>query len=132
MNHRTHRDIAQRQAVAVLDAGIVAGAQHIAFLHALRGDDVATLAVQVLEQRDMRAAVRVVFDTLDDGIDAILVALEVDDAITLLVAATAMTRGDAAGVVATTGLGFLLYQTFVGLALVQARGLDLDDETTPR
>jgi hypothetical protein len=73
-------------------------------LQALRRDDVTALTVDVAQQRDVRGAVRIVFDALDAGGDADLVALEVDDAVMLLVATTDVTRGDAAVVVAATVL----------------------------
>ena len=72
--------------------------------HALGRDDVAALAVGVAEQRDVGAAVRVVLEPLDLGRNAVLVALEVDQAVVLLVAAALMARGDAAVVVAAGAL----------------------------
>ena len=62
--------------------------------------DVALLAVHIVQKRDARAAVRVVLDGRNLGGHAVLVALEVDDAVTALVAAALMARGDAAVVVA--------------------------------
>jgi hypothetical protein len=52
--------------------------------HALRRDDVATLAIRVQHQGDVRGAVRIVLDALDDALDAVLVATEIDQAILLL------------------------------------------------
>ena len=63
--------------------------------------DVALLAVDVVQQGDAGAAVRVVLDGRDLRGDAVLVALEVDDAVTALVAATLVAGGDAAVVVAS-------------------------------
>src|SRR5690606_29219660 len=87
MDRRTDRDVAQRQRVARLDRRIAARLQRVAGLHAARRDDVAALAVGIAQQCDMRAAVRIVFDALDLGGDAILVALEIDQAVVLLLAA---------------------------------------------
>ena len=67
---------------------------------ALGRDDVAALAVGVQQQREVRAAVRVVFEALDLGLDAVLVAAEIDHAVVLLVAAALVPHGDAAVVVA--------------------------------
>ena len=64
--------------------------------HALGRDDVAALAVGVAQQREVRAAVRVVLEALDLGRDAVLVAPEIDDAVVLLVAAALVARGDVA------------------------------------
>jgi hypothetical protein len=68
------------------------------------GDDVALLAVEEVEQRDVRGAVRVVLDVRDLGVGAVLVvATEVDDAVGALVATTLVPGGDAAVRVAATG-----------------------------
>ena len=72
----------------------------VADLEALRRDDVALLAVGVVQQRDARRAVRVVLDVRHLGRHAVLVALEVDHPVAALVAAALMTRRDAAVVVA--------------------------------
>ena len=62
----------------------------------LRGEDVALLAVGVVQQGDVAAAVGVVLDRRDLGRDAVLAALEVDPAVAALGAAAAMAAGDAA------------------------------------
>src|SRR4029077_19028105 len=58
------------------------------------------LAVLVVNEGDARAAVRVVLDGRDFAGDAVLVALEVDLAVELPIAAALVPRGDAALVVA--------------------------------
>ena len=63
--------------------------------------DVALLAVNVVQQSDTSGAVRVVLDGSDLCRHAVLVALEVDDAVTTLHAAALMTDGDVTVVVAT-------------------------------
>src|SRR5690606_4132414 len=115
------RDVGQRQRVAGADGRIAAGDHLVTGLQPLRGDDVATLAVDVHQQRDVGGAVRVVLDPLHAGGDALLVALEVDDAVVLLVAATDVPGGDPAMVVAAAGLGLLLDQGGVRGTLVQVR-----------
>ena len=67
--------------------------------------DVALLAVDVVQQGDAGAAVRVVLDGRDLRGDAVLVALEVDDAVLALVSAALVTGGDTSMDVTTTGLG---------------------------
>src|SRR5207302_4902034 len=89
---RPHRDVAERQRVAGTDLRALAALQHVADLHPGRGDDVALLAVEVVEQRDAGVAVGVVLDGGHLGRHAVLAALEVDDAVTLLVAATSVPR----------------------------------------
>src|SRR5690554_8127101 len=118
--HRgAQRDVAQRQGVADLDRRIRTGHHLVAGLQALGGDDVAALAVDVNQQRDVRGAVGVVLDPLHARRDAFLVALEVDDPVVLLVATADVAGGDAPVVVAATGAALLLQQRRVGLTLVQ-------------
>src|SRR6478736_9081300 len=106
VDDRTGRDVAQRQAVAGLDVGAGAVLDRHALLQALGGQDVALLAVGVVQQRDAGGAVRVVLDVSDLGRDAVLVvATEVDEAVGTLVATTDVTGGDAAVVVTATALG---------------------------
>ena len=97
VDHGTGRDVAQRQVVAGLDVGVGARLHHVALRESLRRDDVALLAVQEVQQRDVRGAVRVVLDVRDLGVDAVLVvATEVDHPVGALVAATLVPGGDAA------------------------------------
>ena len=93
----TGRDVAQRQVVAGLDVGVGAGLDHVALRQTLRRNDVALLAVEVVQQRDVGGAVRVVLDVRDLGVDAVLVvATEVDHAVGALVATALVPGGDAA------------------------------------
>src|SRR5690606_559021 len=124
----TNRDIAQRQAVTRLDRRLGTTDQLIASYHALGGDDVATLAVSILQQSNMSGTVRIVFHALHGGRNAILVATEIDQTVVLLVAAPTMTRGDTTIVVTTTGLALLLQQRCIGSTLVQVRVNDLYNE----
>src|SRR5437763_257667 len=89
VDHGADGDVAQRQRVARPDLGTLATLEQVADLHAARGDDVALLAVEVVEQRDARVAVRVVLDRRDLGGHAVLVAPEVHEAVLLLVPAAA-------------------------------------------
>jgi hypothetical protein len=69
----------------------------VALGQALRADDVALLAVGVVQQRDPGGAVGVVLDVRDLGRDTVLVGPpEVDQAVGPLVAATLVPRGDPA------------------------------------
>src|SRR5262249_48210285 len=89
--------------VARPDLGAVAVGQLVADLHVAGGQDVALLAVVVVEQGDAAVAVRVVLDGRHGGRHAVLVPLEVDDAVLLLVAATTVAGRLAAVGVAPTG-----------------------------
>ena len=62
VDDRADRDVAQGQRIARRELRLGAGAQPRADAHADRRNDVAPLAVLVLEQRDARRAVRVVLD----------------------------------------------------------------------
>src|ERR1044072_1002710 len=98
----TDRDVAQRQVVAGLDVGAGAVLDPVALLQATRREDVALLAVHVVQQRDARGAVRVVLDVRDLRRDAVLVmTTEVDHAVRTLVTATLVADRDATGVVTT-------------------------------
>ncbi|CRI66178.1 conserved hypothetical protein [Thiocapsa sp. KS1] len=124
------RNVAQRHAVADADRRGLAGLDTPADSKALRGNDVGTLAVGKLQQRQMGGAVRVVLEPFDDRRDPFLVALEVDKPIVLLVSAALVTHRDAAEVVAPAMLRLFLDERRVGRALVKLGRRHLDDETT--
>src|SRR6478609_7961390 len=106
VHDRTRGDVAQRQVVAGLDVGAGTRLDDIALRQLVRREDVALLAVEVVQERDARGAVGVVLDVSDLGVDAVLVvATEVDDTVLTLVATADVTRGDASLVVAATRLG---------------------------
>src|SRR5690606_14538754 len=126
----THRDVADRQRVAGADRGFDARDQRGAHFQAARRDDVATLAVGIAQQCDMRGTVRVVLQALDLGRDAVLVATEIHDAVMLLVTAATMANGDVAVVVAARTARLLFEQRGVRSTLVQVRGNDLDHAAT--
>src|SRR5690349_4112785 len=67
-------------------------------------DDVASLAVGVLDERDARGAVRIVLDLLHRRRHAELVAPEIDDAVLPLVAAASTAHGDVTVIVAAAAL----------------------------
>src|SRR6478752_1833741 len=128
VDRRTDGDVAQRQVVAGLDVGGRAGLHRGALGDAERRDDVALLAVGVVEQCDPGGAVGVVLDVSDLGRHAVLVvATEVDDAVGALVPATLVTRGDPALVVAAALLGQRLDQ-----GLLRRRPGDLDEVSDRR
>src|SRR4029077_8605905 len=67
-------------------------------------DDVTQLAVGVLDQRDTRRPIRIVFDLLHRRRHGELVALEIDDAVLALVTTHTTTHGDMPVVVTATAL----------------------------
>src|SRR5690606_35657049 len=96
----TDRYIADGQRVARADGSIQARQQNCANLKATGSDDVATLAVCVAQQCDVRSTVGVVFKAFDLRGDAVLVATEIDQAVVLLVTAATMANGDVTVIVA--------------------------------
>src|SRR5207245_5881845 len=115
--------VAQWQVVAGLDVRTRPRLDAVTLRQPCRRDDVALLAVGVVQQRDPRGAVGVVLNVRDLGRDAVLVvATEVDDAVGALVAATLVTGGDAAGVVATAPVVQRTHQR-----LLRLRPSDLDE-----
>src|SRR5438445_1836802 len=102
VDHGARRDVAQRKVVAGLDVGVGTRLHHVALRQALRRNDVALLAVEVMQQSDVGGAVRVVLDVRDLGVDAVLVvATEVDHAVGTLVATALVPGGDPTVRVAT-------------------------------
>ena len=91
--------LASGRALPTPGLGLRAGHDHVADLQPVRQEHVALLAVAVEEQADAGRPVRVVLDRREPGGHAELVALEVDPAVVLLLAAAAMADGDPAGVV---------------------------------
>jgi hypothetical protein len=97
-------------------------------LRALRRQDVAALAVRVQHEREIRRAVRIVLEPLDATLDAVLVALEVDDAVVPLVTAALVPRRDAALIVAAAAFAERLQQRLERIAFVQSVPDDADNE----
>src|SRR3546814_13375070 len=69
----------------------------------------------------MSATIRIVFNALNLGGDAILVALEVDQTIVLLLTAALVARGDAAVIVATARARLLFEQRTVEIGRASCR-----------
>ena len=118
VDERTNGDCGQGQCIAGLDVCISAGYYRFANLEALRLKDVTLFTVCIVQKSDASTAIGVVLDRGNLGGDTVLVALEVDDAVTTLVAATLMTRSDTAIVVAASLLGQGANRDFSGVVLV--------------
>ena len=78
------RHVREAHRVARLRLRVGAGHQRLPDLEAEGREDVALLAVRVVQQRDVRRAVRIVFDRRHARGHAELVALEVDHAVAAL------------------------------------------------
>src|SRR5438270_4075054 len=122
VHDRADRDVAQGQVVAGLDVRRRAGLDPVTLRQPRRRDDVALLAVGVVQQCDACRAVGVVLDVRDLRRHAVLVVTtEVDDAVGALVTATLVAGGDPAVHVATALVVQRLDQRLLRLG---ARDLD--------
>src|SRR5207248_3578766 len=112
VNVDAQRNSIQRQAVADVRRRVGAVFDRLADLQPIGSQDVSLLAIDKVKQRDAGIAAGIVLDRGDLRLHAVLVADEVDQAILLLVAATAMPGGDAALIVASAFLAERLEQRF--------------------
>jgi len=113
----TDGDVCQRQSVTGQDVSLGTGHDDVTSLQANGSQDVAQLAVLVLDQSDVSGTVGIVLQVHNSS-GAHLVALEVDDTILALVAAAAMTDGDAAIAVTARVLLQGFQQASLGLSLL--------------
>ena len=74
---------------------LTTGNRRVPSANTFRRQNVTTLAVRVLNQCDMGTAVRIVLETLNYARNTVLVALEVDNPVTLFVTAALMTNRNA-------------------------------------
>ena len=96
----TNRNVQHGQSIAGLDVSAGAGHYGVTNRQAGGSDDVALLAVLVLDQRDVSGTVGIVLQGENGGGDTGLVSLEVDDAVLSAVSAASVADGDLTGVVA--------------------------------
>jgi hypothetical protein len=128
--HRgTDRDAAQWQRIAGLDRRVFTADDRRTCLETFGRENVTALAIGIFDQCNVRAAVRIVLEPLDNAGNAVLVALEINKAIKLLVPAALVTHRDMAIVVSPTRTGLRFDQRGVRLAFVQARRLDSNLES---
>src|SRR5438093_11495598 len=127
VNHRAKRDAGKRKRVADEDVRFRTRHERRADLQAVRREDVALLAVDVVQQRDARAAVRVVLNGGNLRRNPALVAAKIDLAIALLVTAADETRRHAPEVAAAAGFrlpfGQRLFRPGLGDLLKPQMGL---------
>src|SRR3569833_1769390 len=96
VNDGADRHVAERHDIARLHVDVVAGSHGVADREPLRGQDIGLGAVGVLQKRNEGGTVRIVFQPLNGRRHIDLGALEIDDAIGLLVAAAAKPHAHAA------------------------------------
>src|SRR5215212_6397626 len=132
VDDRTGRDVLERKRVADADLGFGTALHRRPDGESVRRQDVALLAVDVVQQRDVGGAVRVVLDMRDLRRDAVLAALEVDATVETLGAATAVAGGLAAARVAPAGLRQTLDERFLRLAAGDLGEVGIGDEAPAR
>src|SRR5262245_53719578 len=108
VHHRARRNVPELQRIAGKDVGLIAGAHRCSDLETDWVQDVALVAIRIVQQRNVRAAVWIVFDRRNLGRNPILVAPEVYLAVLLLVSAAAVPNHHFAVVVAAARTLFRL------------------------
>src|SRR5205823_11052665 len=89
----------------------------------LGSKNVCLLAILILDQRDKAASVRVVFDAFDLGGHIVLHPLEVNHAIHLLIAATAVLGGNDTVMIAAVSARLMRQQRLLRLEFGQLLGI---------
>jgi hypothetical protein len=114
----TDRNVFQPKGITGLDRGVGTRLDRITDFAPSGRQNVAPLSVDIQHESEMSTPIRVILDTLYATSDTVLVSLEIDDPVVAFVSATLVSRGDAAVVITTTGLGHRGQQRRVGLAFV--------------
>src|SRR4051812_46500335 len=96
MHHSAGGNILKRQSVANQNVSLRSRTDGTTYLETYGADDVTLLAIGVVQQRNTRRTIWIVFNCGDLRHDAGLVAFEIDDAVSLLCAASAKTAGNPA------------------------------------
>ncbi len=96
-------NVLQGKGIAEQNIGFGTGHDFLPDFQTIGVNDVALFAIRIVQQRDARRTVGIVFDRRHRGRDAELVALEIDHAVRLLVPAADEARSHAAGAVAAAG-----------------------------
>ena len=113
---RTERNLGQQQRIA--DFRNSTGTRHnsLTNFQTLRAKYIALLTVGIANKCNTRTTVGVVLDSLHDGGNTILIALEVDKTIQFLVATANVAHGHLTLIVATTTLADTVDKTFFRLS----------------
>ena len=105
--------------------GTTAPHDGVACMHALGRDNVAALAIGILQKSDVGGSVGVVLQTLDYGRDTVLAALPIDNSIVLFMTTPAMPCGNTPGVVTTAGFFCGLIRALCGAPLCSSESTTL-------
>jgi hypothetical protein len=108
----THGHVAKRQGVPYPHFGVLSVLNFVPYFEPCGGKYVAFFAVVVVKERNATVTVWVIFDGCNRGGHSIFVPFEVDDAVALFMAATAVTGGSPAVVVSATCGMFLCEKRF--------------------
>ncbi len=101
MDQGAFKNLPEGETVPFLVFGIRPAFDDISHLDVGRCDDIPLFAIRIMQQSDSCGAVGIIFDMSHFGRNAILGPFEIDNAISLLVAASTMPAGDTAIVVAS-------------------------------
>src|SRR5690606_9159832 len=88
VNRASQGNVAQRQRTTSTDGSIHTRQHFIACSQTFGCNNVTTLAIGILQQRDVGGAVRIILQALYNGFNAIFITLEIDQTVMLLVATT--------------------------------------------
>ena len=132
MNGGTKRDFLKRKCIANLRFAAGTGAHLVTNAETDGREDVGLRLVRILDERDAACAVRIVFDRDDISHLAARLALEINDAVLLLVTAADVTGRKTAVVIAATGLGLGLDERFLRLRLCDLREIGENLEAVGR
>jgi hypothetical protein len=108
----TYGQVAERQGVPCADFGVLSVLEFVSYFEPGGGEYVAFFAVVVVKESDATVTVWVIFDGCNRGGHSIFVSFEVDDAVALFMAATAVAGGSPAVVVSAACGMFLCEKRF--------------------
>ena len=120
----TDGNVLHRHGIARFDVHGIAGNDLVAFAQPLRRQDVAEIAVCVLDQGDEGGPVGIVFKAQHRRLDIVLQAFEIDDPVPAFVAAAPAPRGDAAVIIAPAFVAKSFGQGFFRFALPKLGPID--------
>src|SRR6266446_6686662 len=126
------RDVLQGQCIPRSDIGLRPRHDLVSDFQAVRGNDIAFLAIYIMQEGDTSRTVRIILDGRYSGRHPQLVALKVNDAIVALGAPAAMPGGNLALIVASGVLLQLHNQRFLWLGLGNLLECRNRHATTPR
>src|SRR5262249_12582403 len=106
VDHRARRDVPERQRISRKNVGIITGGNRRSNFQPNRLKDVTLVAIGIVQEREVRTAIRVVLDRGNLRRHAWFVAAKIDFAVLLFVAAAAVPYRNFALVVTAAGALF--------------------------